>query len=72
MNKNTILVDDFLLGPVTINDFINYLDFLIKKNNLNQDILKSILHNTKNELDEVDIISTLHQFDFEYEFYLKN
>ena len=67
MNKDTILTYDSLLGNITIQDFIYYLDYLLKINNNNQDILRSILKNSTN-LDASDVASLLNKFDFEYEF----
>lgn len=67
MNKHTILYYDSLLGYFTIQDFVYYLDYLLKINNKNQDILRSILENSS-ELDASDIASLLNQFDFEYNF----
>ena len=67
MNKDTILTYDSLLYNITIQDFIYYLDYLLKINNNNQDILRNILKNSTN-LDASDIASLLNKFDFEYEF----
>lgn len=64
MTKDTIIVNYEIFGPITVNDFLYYIDYLIKQNNDNQDILHSLLNNA--ELDESDKISILNKFDLSY------
>ena len=62
--NDTIIYFDPILGNLTIQDLIYYLDSLILDNTQNFNILESILKN--NKLDDSDIASIINKFDMEY------
>lgn len=64
MKNDTIIYFDPILGNLTIQDLIYYLDSLILNNTQNLNILESILKN--NKLDDSDIASIINKFDMEY------
>ena len=64
MKNDTIIYFDPILGNLTIQDLIYYLDSLILDNTQNFNILESILKN--NKLDDSDIASIINKFDMEY------
>ena len=64
MKNDTIIYFDPILGNLTIQDLIYYLDSLILDNTQNFNILESILIN--NKLDDSDIASIINKFDIEY------
>lgn len=64
MTIDTILINDIILGNITIGDLLNYLDYLITQNKECQEILNTLLKNS--DLTDDDIVSILNKFDFEY------
>lgn len=64
MKNDTIIYFDPILGNLTTQDLIYYLDSLILDNTQNHNILESILKN--NKLDDSDIASIINKFDMEY------
>lgn len=64
MTIDTILINDIILGNITIKDLLDYLDYLITQNKECQEILNTLLRNC--DLTNNDIVSILNKFDFEY------
>lgn len=64
MKNDTIIYFDPILGNITLQDLIHYLDSLILNNTQNLNILESILKN--NKLDDSDIASIISKFDMKY------
>lgn len=64
MINDTIIYFDPILGNITIQDLIYYLDSLILENTQNLNMLESILKNSK--LDNSDIASIINKFDMKY------
>lgn len=62
MTTETILINDTMLGEITIADLLDYFDYLIKENNDCQNILKQLLKTTN--LQDQDIASIINKFDF--------